>query len=100
MRALAHRNISSLLKELKDDFASMTAPALYERIQMLGAMVGLEKVEHPLQFLDIIHGRYVCRRSTLPCGPNGECFTLYDYSQVSERFVMLNLNCCVKFFYR
>lgn len=52
-------------------------------------MVGLEKVEHPMQFLDVILGRYVCRRNTLPCSDKGECFTVDDYSQVRCLLVQL-----------
>lgn len=67
-----------------EEFHSETSSRLRQRIKILGKMVGMEKVNHPLQFLDVILGRYGCRRAHFPCGEDGDCLTLNDILQVAE----------------
>lgn len=67
-----------------EEFIKRSPKRLFNRLQLLGEIVGLEVVEHPLQFQDVMLGRYICRQSTLPCNSNGECFTVDDYVQMAD----------------
>uniref|UniRef100_A0A1I7SSD4 Acid phosphatase-like protein 2 n=2 Tax=Bursaphelenchus xylophilus TaxID=6326 RepID=A0A1I7SSD4_BURXY len=66
------------------EFHTRTEPRLKQRIKSLGEMVGMEKVEHPLQLFDVILGRYACRRSPFPCQADGDCLTLNDIMEVAD----------------
>jgi hypothetical protein len=51
---------------------------------MLGEIAGLQNVEHPLQLQDVMLGHHICRRNTLPCNAEGECFTVNDYLEIYD----------------
>ncbi|KAI6242648.1 Acid phosphatase-like protein 2 [Aphelenchoides fujianensis] len=70
--------------ERSEDFWSRSPRNLYNRIQALGNMVGMKFVEHPLQFEDIMLGRFICRRNTLPCNAVGDCFTVNDFVETAD----------------
>jgi hypothetical protein len=65
-------------------FLKRTSKKLFKKIQSLGEIIGLPNVEHPLQFQDVMLGRYICRRNPLPCNAAGECFTINDYVEVAD----------------
>ncbi|KAI6228239.1 hypothetical protein M3Y95_00601700 [Aphelenchoides besseyi] len=70
--------------ERAEEFWNRSPRTLFNRLQVLGSMVGLNFVEHPLQFQDVMLGRYICRRNTLPCNSVGECFTVNDFLETSD----------------
>lgn len=67
-----------------EEFLTKSPKKLFNRVQLLGEIVGLKHVEHPLQLLDVMLGQYICRRDTLPCNSDGECFTVGDYVEIAD----------------
>ncbi|KAI6174700.1 hypothetical protein M3Y97_01019500 [Aphelenchoides bicaudatus] len=67
-----------------EQFQAGSSPKVYDRIQTLGKMVGINQVDHPRHLMDALLGKYVCRREPVSCTPEGDCLGLDDYLQVSE----------------
>ncbi|KAI1727945.1 histidine phosphatase superfamily (branch 2) domain-containing protein [Ditylenchus destructor] len=65
--------------ERSKNFFSNSPPVLRQRLQNLIKIVGIKVLEHPLEFVDAVLGRYACRRLPLPCDKNRECVTFEDF---------------------
>ncbi|KAH7698817.1 Histidine phosphatase superfamily, partial [Aphelenchoides avenae] len=69
--------------ELGKYFVSSPAD-VRRRLREAASAVGLEKMEHgPNQFVDLVLGRYICRRLPLPCRW-GNCVTSEDVVQAAD----------------
>ena len=67
-----------------EEFLKTTSKKLYNRIHVLSEIAGMTNVEHPLKFQDVMLGRYICRRGTLPCNAAGECYTVNDFVETAD----------------
>uniref|UniRef100_A0A915EN56 2-phosphoxylose phosphatase 1 n=1 Tax=Ditylenchus dipsaci TaxID=166011 RepID=A0A915EN56_9BILA len=65
------------------EFLDKAPSKLRQRLTDLVDLLGVKVLEHPLEFVDALLGRYACRRLPLPCNKHGDCITYQDFKEAN-----------------
>jgi len=77
-------NLRKNFEKARSDLYFRHFPELSDELDTMAALMGLQRISHPLSFVDSVLGRYACRRVPLPCFSDSKCLTVEKLREAAE----------------